>query len=527
MNQGNNRGSGSDDRYSAYGADRDDRSDQDERDDRRRQGGTQRQQEAYSGGDWLTHRQQGGSDWQGQGRSQSQPGQQGAGSDWQGSGQQPGGSRWSGGTSSSQGSTSVSSSGYGGYEGQNRRFEEGYGEGRYGEYGEGRQGGRQQFGQQPGPQSGREFSREGGREGGERNAPQRYERERWGDWHQEGGAGHGSEWSSQQGSQGDEWGQGRGRWDQPARGGSAQRQGGWEQGREGRQQGRQSGRDAGGAWGSSWEGPTGSEPDMRTHYRGGYGVSDYGDQDPSAGQGFQSWQRRAGGDWQRERQGSGQGSMRDRGGRGFGGSTGAGGYDPNERAYEHFTGADERSDLNRGYGGAGGSAAARRAQRAGPKGYQRSDERIREDLCERLAMSSRVDVREVEVSVSGGVVTLSGTVQDRQQKYRIEDMADEVFGVKDVHNQIRVTRDSAMGREGSGGREGQSGGSRMSQGMSSPSSQGSTAPSSAAGSSGSLGTGIGSASSSGSGTTSGSASGSTSGSTSGTTPGSTSGRSGS
>ncbi|PLP97272.1 RNA-binding protein [Cupriavidus pauculus] len=253
---------------------------------------------------------------------------------------------------------------------------------------------------------------------------------------------------------------------------------------------------------------------MRTHYRGGYGVSDYGnqDQEPPVGQSNQTWQRRAAADWlnereRRERHAAGQGPMRDRGDRG---STGPGGYDPNERAYEHFTGANERSDLNRGYGGAGGSAAARRAQRTGPKGYQRSDERIREDLCERLAMSGRVDVREVEVSVASGVVTLSGTVQDRQQKYRIEDMAEEVFGVKDVHNQIRVTRESAMsGRVGGGmggntsgmsglsgrgamGDQGRSGGSSLSQGLGSPASQGGTAPSSAAGSTGSLGTGIGS-----------------------------------
>jgi len=522
MNQGNNRGSGSDDRYSTHGAERDDRSDwaeRDDRDDRRQQGGRQRQQEAYSGGDWLTHRQQGGSDWQGRSQSQpGQPGQPGAGSDWQGSGQQPGGSRWSGQGTSSQGATSVSSSsGYGGYEGQSRRYDEGYGEGRYGEYGEGRQGGRQQS----------------GRDTGDRNTPQRHaERERWGDWHQEDAAARGSEWSSQQGSQRDEWGQGRARWDQPARGSaSSQRQGGWEQGRgerqqgyqQGRQQGRQmQGRDTGSAWGSGWEGPTGSEPDMRTHYRGGYGVSDYGQQESPTSQSQQTWQRRAAADWmdereRRERHAAGLGPMGDRGGRGYGGSTGAGGYDPNEHAYEHFTGANERSDLNRGYGGAGGSAAARRAQRAGPKGYQRSDERIREDLCERLAMSGRVDVREVEVSVASGVVTLGGTVQDRQQKYRIEDMAEEVFGVKDVHNQIRVTRDTGMG---SSAGQGRTGGSRTSQGMTpqgsgSAASQGGTAPSSAAGSTGSLGTGIGSDASASSGFGSGTTSGSTSGSTSG------------
>lgn len=458
MNQGNNRGSGSDDRFGNYGTEGDDRED---RDERRTQGTRQRQQEAYSGGDWLTHRQQGSSDWQGHGASQP-----GAGSDWQGSsGQQPGGSAWRGQRSSGTSSVSSSSgsSGYGGYESQSRRGDESFGEGRYGEYAEGRQA-------QP-----------YGRDTSERYQPQgRQERERWGDWHQEGRAGRGSEWSSQQGSQRDEWAQGRGGWDRPARGGQSPQQGSWQRGREslGRESG---GRQSWGnrpSWGNDWEGASGSEADMRTHYRGGYGVSDYGANEPPAGQSYRSWQRRAASDWldeheRRERRAAGSGTAS---------RTGAGGYDPDERAYEHFTGASERSDLNRdlnrGYGGAGGSASARRVQRAGPKGYQRSDERIREDLCERLAMSSRVDVREVEVSVSNGVVTLSGTVQDRQQKYRIEDMTDDVFGVKDVHNQIRVARESRELRE-SGSSGGRTGASGLSQ---SPSGQASSTPSSAAGS---------------------------------------------
>lgn len=86
-----------------------------------------------------------------------------------------------------------------------------------------------------------------------------------------------------------------------------------------------------------------------------------------------------------------------------------------------------------GYGAARGSG-----QHASPKGYTRPDDRIREDLCERLAHAGRVDVREVEVAVSEGWVTLSGTVPARSQKYRIEDIAASVYGVKDVENRIRV-----------------------------------------------------------------------------------------
>ena len=79
-------------------------------------------------------------------------------------------------------------------------------------------------------------------------------------------------------------------------------------------------------------------------------------------------------------------------------------------------------------------------RRVGPKGYVRPDERIHDDVCGRLAYSDRLDVRDVEVTVSAGVVALSGTVQDRWQKYCIEEIADNVLGVTNVENRIRVSR---------------------------------------------------------------------------------------
>lgn len=76
----------------------------------------------------------------------------------------------------------------------------------------------------------------------------------------------------------------------------------------------------------------------------------------------------------------------------------------------------------------------------GPKNYQRSDERIREEVCERLTMDDDVDASEIEVEVEGGVVTLNGSVNERHAKRMAEDIADSVRGVKDVQNNIRVTR---------------------------------------------------------------------------------------
>jgi osmotically-inducible protein OsmY len=74
----------------------------------------------------------------------------------------------------------------------------------------------------------------------------------------------------------------------------------------------------------------------------------------------------------------------------------------------------------------------------GPKGYQRSDERIREDVCEMLARHPEVDASEIEVSVSDGAVTMTGTVEDISTKRLAANICHESYGVKDVHNQLRI-----------------------------------------------------------------------------------------
>jgi hypothetical protein len=81
----------------------------------------------------------------------------------------------------------------------------------------------------------------------------------------------------------------------------------------------------------------------------------------------------------------------------------------------------------------------------GPKGYKRSDERIHDDVCERIARSG-IDASEVEVKVERAEVTLAGTVHSRADKWRLEDVADDVYGVDDVHNHLRVERERAEGK---------------------------------------------------------------------------------
>jgi len=81
-----------------------------------------------------------------------------------------------------------------------------------------------------------------------------------------------------------------------------------------------------------------------------------------------------------------------------------------------------------------------------PKGYTRSDERIREDVCERL-METPLDASDVEVEVKDGEVTLTGTVRARHEKRIIEDIAADVRGVHDVHNRVRLSDQPPAGSE--------------------------------------------------------------------------------
>jgi hypothetical protein len=74
----------------------------------------------------------------------------------------------------------------------------------------------------------------------------------------------------------------------------------------------------------------------------------------------------------------------------------------------------------------------------GPKGYVRSDERVRELVCEELMDDPWVDASGIEVAVKDGEVTLSGAVNDRDAKRWAEDAAEHVGGVKHVQNNLRV-----------------------------------------------------------------------------------------
>lgn len=74
----------------------------------------------------------------------------------------------------------------------------------------------------------------------------------------------------------------------------------------------------------------------------------------------------------------------------------------------------------------------------GPKGYKRSDERINEDIHERLTDDVYLDASHIEVKVHSGEATLTGAVADRGAKHRAEQIVERVSGVDHVQNNLRV-----------------------------------------------------------------------------------------
>jgi hypothetical protein len=160
-------------------------------------------------------------------------------------------------------------------------------------------------------------------------------------------------------------------------------------------------------------------------------------------------------DWERPREfgqqrrrssfGSGEGYGRaGRGGAGYGRDAG---YRDDSRSWGGDPSSFGQAERT-GYG----SSFEQEGQRGrhagrGPKGYQRSDERLKEEVCERLTAHADIDASEIEVSVQNGEVTLEGTVENRQMKRAAEDCAEAVSGAQQVHNRLRVQSNQESGRD--------------------------------------------------------------------------------
>jgi osmotically-inducible protein OsmY len=88
----------------------------------------------------------------------------------------------------------------------------------------------------------------------------------------------------------------------------------------------------------------------------------------------------------------------------------------------------------------------------GPRGYTRSDDRIRDDVSDWLMEDRYVDASDIDVAVAGGEVTLAGLVDSREMKRRAEDIAASVLGVRDVHNSLRVRSTTMTSEQTTSGR---------------------------------------------------------------------------
>ncbi|WEX74476.1 BON domain-containing protein [Sinorhizobium numidicum] len=109
-------------------------------------------------------------------------------------------------------------------------------------------------------------------------------------------------------------------------------------------------------------------------------------------------------------------------------------FDP----YENRPGFQNRSGQEGWPGGQRGRREMGQFSGKGPRGYTRSDDRIKEDVNDRLTDDPWLDASDIEVAVSGGEVTLTGHVSNRQDKRRAEDCAEAVSGVSYVQNNLRI-----------------------------------------------------------------------------------------
>jgi len=74
----------------------------------------------------------------------------------------------------------------------------------------------------------------------------------------------------------------------------------------------------------------------------------------------------------------------------------------------------------------------------GPKGFRQSDDRILEDVNVALERDPEIDATEIETACSDGEVVLRGLVSSRREKHLAEQCIEELPGVRDVRNELRI-----------------------------------------------------------------------------------------
>jgi len=115
-------------------------------------------------------------------------------------------------------------------------------------------------------------------------------------------------------------------------------------------------------------------------------------------------------------------------------------YGQSQQGFGHggqsYQGGATQQGMSGGYGQTGQTHTGR-----GPKGYKRSDERIREEVCDRLTEHGDIDASDIDVKVQNGEVTLTGTVPEKRFKHMVEQIVESLSGVQEVNNQLRTKRE--------------------------------------------------------------------------------------
>ncbi|WP_207456425.1 BON domain-containing protein [Azospirillum sp. SYSU D00513] len=225
-------------------------------------------------------------------------------------------------------------------------------------------------------------------------------------------------------------------------------------------------------WEDRWQGAA-RDDRFRDDLRGGFGGTSYRDNDEVIDpvEARRDWYRDSGrdapfgeGGYSARRRGpdyndrGGYRGGQDNGGYRSGGYRSGGHQGSDDRGFFERAGDEmaswfgsEEAERRRRMDAMRGDSGAQHHRGRGPRGYTRSDERIREDINDRLTDDPYIDATEVDVSVSGGEVTLSGTVDHRDAKRRAEDIAESVSGVRHVQNNLRVQQQGQQGMHGTGG----------------------------------------------------------------------------
>jgi osmotically-inducible protein OsmY len=100
---------------------------------------------------------------------------------------------------------------------------------------------------------------------------------------------------------------------------------------------------------------------------------------------------------------------------------------------------DHQSDFGRrSYEGAEGEWSTERVMGRVGEGDNGSDERIREDVCDRLMQLGPVDCTEIGVTVTNGLVRIDGTLPSDEWKQRVFDVVSTVKGVDRIESHLRV-----------------------------------------------------------------------------------------